>query len=178
MRKGHHVSLRAVARLRDRFPGMRYYVVGDDRDAKYVSTLRKEIEELGLGGSVVITGLVSDARLREYYRRADLFLLTPVNSGLSFEGFGIAYLEANAYGKPVVGSFGCGAEEAIEVGVNGLLAPQNDDEAVAAAAAAILSDRELSARLGAAGRARAEAQSWRNVARRYLDRYERALRGG
>jgi glycosyltransferase involved in cell wall biosynthesis len=177
MRKGHHVSLRAVARLRERFPGLRYYLVGDDRDTRYVNSLRKEIEELGLRDSAVITGLVSDAQLRSYYRWADLFLLTPVNSGLSFEGFGIAYLEANAYGKPVVGSLGCGAEEAIEVGVNGLLAPQNDDEAVAAAAGAILGDRELAARLGAAGRARAEAQTWSNVARRYLDLYERAVHG-
>ena len=177
-RKGYHVSLRAVARLRERFPGLRYYMVGDDRDQKYVGRLKREIDELGLGGVAVVTGLVSDAKLRAYYRRADLFMLTPVNSGQSFEGFGIAYLEANAYGKPVVGSLGCGAEEAIEVGVNGLLAPQNDDEAVATAAASILGDQELAARLGSAGRARAEAQTWRAVARRYLDLYERVLRGG
>lgn len=175
-RKGYHVALRAVARLRERFPELRYYLVGDDADHKYVARLRAEIAELGLEHRAVITGPVSDGRLRAFYRQADLFLLTPINVGRSFEGFGIAYLEANAFGKPVVGSTECGAEEAIEDGVNGLLAPQRDDAAVAERATAILADPALAARLGLAGRARAERRTWAAVAREYLATYEQALR--
>ena len=174
-RKGYHVALRAVAQLTDRFPDLRYYMVGDDGDRKYVERLRREIADLGLEQRAIITGSVSDSRLRAFYRRADLFLLTPVNVGRSFEGFGIAYLEANAFGKPVVGSLGCGAEEAIEDGVNGLLAPQDDEAAIAARAATILSDPNLARRLGEAGRARAEQQTWAAVARQYLELYEQAL---
>ena len=175
-RKGYHVSLRAVAKLRERFPQLRYYLVGDVSDRTYVDRLRRDIAELGLEHQAIITGPVSDARLRALYRQADLFLLTPVNSGHTFEGFGIAYLEANTFGKPVVGSLGCGAEEAILHGVNGLLAPQNDPDGVAAQAEAVLADPALSARLGAAGRARAETRTWSSVARQYLDMYEQALR--
>jgi glycosyltransferase involved in cell wall biosynthesis len=58
-----------------------------------------------------------EARRRTPYGRADACVLTPVNVGRAFEGFGIAYLEANAYGKPVVGSLGCDSAEAIEDGV-------------------------------------------------------------
>jgi glycosyltransferase involved in cell wall biosynthesis len=175
-RKGYHVSLRAVASLRRRFPQLRYYLVGDISDRAYVDRLRQDISELGLEHRAVITGPVSDERLRALYQQADLFLLTPVNTGHSFEGFGIAYLEANAFGKPVIGSRACGAEEAIEHGVNGLLAAQNDPLDVAAQAEVVLADPALAARLGAAGRARAEAQTWVNVARQYLDIYEQALR--
>lgn len=175
-RKGYHVALRAVARLRERFPDLRYYLVGDDADRNYVSRLREEIAALGLERHAIITGPVSDARLHALYRQADLFLLTPVNVGQSFEGFGIVYLEAGVYGKPVVGSLGCGAAEAIDDGVNGLLAPQNDDAAIAERAATILADPDLAARLGAAGRRKAEAQRWGAVARRYLDLYEQVLR--
>jgi glycosyltransferase involved in cell wall biosynthesis len=175
-RKGYHVALKAVARLREQFPNLRYYMVGDDRDRKYVARLRAEIADLGLEHQAVITGRVSDARLQALYQQADLFLLTPINVGQSFEGFGIAYLEANSFGKPVVGSFGCGAEEAIEDGINGLLAPQHDDAAIADRAATILSDPTLASRLGAAGRSRAEGQTWATVARKYLDVYEQALR--
>jgi glycosyltransferase involved in cell wall biosynthesis len=175
-RKGYHVALRAVARLRERFPDLRYYLVGELEDHGYVARLRADIAELGLERQAVITGPVSDGRLRALYRQADLFLLTPVNSGRSFEGFGIAYLEANAYGTPVLGSSGCGAAEAIEDGVNGLLAPQNDDLAVAERAASILADPRLAARLGEAGRSRAERQTWTLVARKYVDVYEQALR--
>ena len=176
-RKGYHVALRAVARLREKFPDLRYYLVGELEDRGYVARLRSDIAELGLEHQAVITGPVSDGRLRALYREADLFLLTPVNSGRSFEGFGIAYLEANAYGKPVLGSSDCGAAEAIEDGVNGLLAPQNDDLAVAERAATILADPSLAARLGEAGRAKAERQTWTVVARKYLDVYEQVLRG-
>lgn len=174
-RKGYHVALRAVARLRERFPDLRYYLVGDDADRKYVARLREEIAALGLERQAIITGPVPDSRLRAFYRRADLFLLTPINVGRSFEGFGIAYLEANAFGKPVVGSLGCGAEEAVEDGVNGLLAPQDDEAAVADRAVRILSNTALARRLGEAGRARAERQTWAAVAREYLELYARAL---
>jgi glycosyltransferase involved in cell wall biosynthesis len=175
-RKGYHIALRAVARLRDRFPNLRYYMVGDDGDRAYVERLRADIADLGLQRQAVITGPVSNGRLRAFYRQADLFLLTPINIGRSFEGFGIVYLEANAFGKPVVGSLGCGAEEAIEDGVNGLLAPQHDDLAISERAAAILSDTTLAARLGRAGRARAEKRTWTAVAGDYLKVYEQALR--
>jgi glycosyltransferase involved in cell wall biosynthesis len=175
-RKGYHVALPAVAKLRERFPDLRYYLVGDDSDRKYVARLREDIRALGLERQAVITGPVSDSRLRAFYRRADVFLLTPLNVGRSFEGFGIAYLEANAYGKPVVGSLGCGAEEAIEAGVNGLLAPQGDEDAIADRLATILSDPALALRLGEAGRARAQRQTWGQVAREYLKVYEQAVR--
>ena len=175
-RKGYHVSLRAVARLRERFPDLRYYLVGELSDKKYVDGLRREIAELGMQHQAVITGPVSESRLRALYQQADLFLLTPVNTGRSFEGFGIAYLEANAFGKPVVGSSGCGAEEAIHNGVTGLLAPQENEAAIAERAARLLADRALAARMGAAGRLWAEARSWRAVVREYVAVYEQALR--
>jgi glycosyltransferase involved in cell wall biosynthesis len=175
-RKGYHVALQAIARLSERFPDLRYYMVGDDSDHGYVEQLRTDIAELGLAHQAVITGPVSDARLRAFYRQADLFLLTPINVGRSFEGFGIAYLEANAFGKPVVGSLGCGAEEAIEHGVNGLLAPQHDDVAVAERVTAILSDPVFAEKLGRAGQARAEERTWAAVAHKYLSVYEQAVR--
>ena len=174
-RKGYHVALRAIARLRDRFPNLRYYLVGDDSDLEYVAELRADIVSLGLAKHAIITGMVPGDRLKAIYRQADLFMLTPINVGPSFEGFGIVYLEAGACGKPVVGSYGCGAEDAIEDGITGLLAPQEDDAALAERVGRILGDPALAARLGQAGRARAEAQTWTAVAGRYLELYQRAL---
>ena len=49
----------------------------------------------------------------------DVYVLPAENSGGAFEGFGLTYLEANAYGKPVVGTLDCGAEDAIDDGDNG-----------------------------------------------------------
>jgi phosphatidylinositol alpha-1,6-mannosyltransferase len=173
-RKGYHVTLRAVARLRERFPGLRYYLVGDDADRKYVERLQAEIAELDLEQHAEIVGPVTEAALQSYYHQADLFILTPINVDRGFEGFGIVYLEAGAAGKPVVGSRDCGVEDAVEDGVTGLLAPQHDDAAIAERAAAILADPELADRFGAAGRTRAARQTMDAVARRYLAAYQHA----
>jgi phosphatidyl-myo-inositol dimannoside synthase len=175
-RKGLHVSLRAAARLRERFPDLRYYLVGDDADRKYVERLRREIAELGLRDRAVITGRLPEPDLREMYRRADLFVLAPLNVDRGFEGFGIVYLEASAHGVPAIGTLACGAEDAIEDGVNGFLVPQNDANAIAERAARILGDPGLARRMGEAGRARASEQTLRDVARRYVAVYEEVLR--
>jgi glycosyltransferase involved in cell wall biosynthesis len=125
--------------------------------------------------NVTITGRVDDAYLDALYRRCDAFVLTPVNSGAAFEGFGLTYLEAGAYGKPVLGSFNCGAEDAVREGQNGLLAPQGDVEAVARGLLRLLDDRAEAAAMGERGRDMALARDWTNVAGEYRALYDRVL---
>jgi len=65
---------------------------------------------------------VSNQELIKLYYQSDLFLLTPIYvEGSKFEGFGLVYLEANACGKPVIGTYGCGAEDAIKDNYSGFL---------------------------------------------------------
>ncbi len=174
-RKGYHVAVEALPLIRRRYPTVHYFAVGDDRDHKYVAQLREAIQRHGLEEHVTITGRIDDDRLAALYRRADVFVLTPVNSGLAFEGFGLAYLEANAYGTPVVGSSDCGAEDAIQEGENGLLAPQADHVAVAERVLQLLDDPARAERMGTRGRELALARDWTNVAADYLALYERVL---
>jgi len=176
-RKGYHVAVEALAVVRERYPEVRYFMVGDDRDRRYVDLLKESVRRLGLEGNVEITGRIDDGRLDALYRRCDAFILPPVNSGAAFEGFGLTYLEANAYGKPVVGSLGCGAEDAIQDGENGFLAPQADSEAVASRILQLLDDPSAARRMGERGRQTAMARDWSNVAAEYLALYERALGG-
>lgn len=174
-RKGYHVALKAVARLQKRYGNICYRIIGDDSDRKYVDHLRELIAQLGLERNVEMLGKVDEATLRTSYEKADAFVLAPVNSGQSFEGYGIAYLEAGAHALPVVGSAGCGAAEAVDDCETGFLAPQGDDSALAEHIARLLDDRALAARLGENGRRKAERQRWEQVARRYLEAYERCL---
>ena len=174
-RKGYHVAVEALPIVRQRYPDVRYYLVGDDRDRRYVDELRESVRRLGLERNVVIAGRIDDDELDALYRRCDAFVLPPVNSGAAFEGFGLTYLEANAYGKPVVGSFDCGAEDAIVEGENGLLAPQGDPAAVAARVLDLLDDPSRAARMGERGRQMALARDWSRVVDEYLALYEQAL---
>lgn len=176
-RKGYHVTLEALPRIRKRYPDVHYYLVGDDQDRKYVDGLRQTIARLGLEESVTITGRVDEAHLDALYRRADVFVLPSENSGAAFEGLGLTYLEANAYGKPVVGTLDCGAEDAVTDGENGYLVPQRDPAAVAAAVLRLLDDPAAARAMGERGRARALARDWSRVVDEYLALYERALGG-
>jgi phosphatidylinositol alpha-1,6-mannosyltransferase len=174
-RKGYHVVVDSLPLIRERFPNVHYYLVGDDGDRRYVDQLRQSVQRLQLERNVTITGRIEDARLDALYRRCDAFVLPPVNSGAAFEGFGLAYLEANAYGKPVVGSFNCGAEDAIVDGQTGLLAPQGDHAAVARCILQLLEDPAAAHAMGERGRDWALARTWNSVAAEYVELYERAL---
>ena len=174
-RKGYHVAVESLPIVRRRYPGVRYFLVGDDGDRRYVDQLRASVSRLGLERNVTITGRIDDRQLDALYRRCDAFVLPPVNSGAAFEGFGLTYLEANAYGKPVVGSLDCGAEDAIRDGDNGLLAPQGDPAAVAERILRLLDDPPAAGRMGARGREMALARDWSHVVGEYLALYERAL---
>ena len=45
-RKGYHVTIEAVAELKDEFPFLRYLIVGDTSDRRYVESLRQQIADL------------------------------------------------------------------------------------------------------------------------------------
>lgn len=74
------------------------------------------------------------------------------------DSFGIVFLEAWLYGKPVVGARAGGVPEVINDGVDGLLVRFGDVPGLAARLTQLLTDRDLAARLGAAGRAKVLAQ--------------------
>ncbi len=78
-----------------------------------------------MAGRVRLFGEVSRAALLGWYRACDAFALTSVEDG-GFEGFGLVYLEANAFGKPCVGSRDSGARDVIHEGRNGYLANADD----------------------------------------------------
>lgn len=118
-RKGLHHLLAALAQLPNR--DWQLHVVGKaDVDFGYTSQIQAQIARLGLSGSVALHGRVSDGRLTELLLRADL-LAVP-----SYEGFGIVYLEAMAFGLPVIASTAGAAHEIVQPGVNGFLVEPAD----------------------------------------------------
>jgi phosphatidylinositol alpha-1,6-mannosyltransferase len=157
--KGHDVLVRAVALVRARVPDVEWIVIGD-------GGLRPGVEQLArsyrVADSIRFLGLVSDEQRNDWLRRADVFAMPSrlPGSGLAGEGFGIVYLEAGSYGKPVLAGNVGGALDAVADGENGVLVDPTDDVAVADAIADLLLDRELARRLGRAGEERARRFAW------------------
>lgn len=174
-RKGMHVSLEAMKQVIKRVPNVRYEIVGPIVDRSLYTTLRQFVDRSGLQKRVAFLGKVSEEDLLARYRNCDVFLLTPVNQGLHFEGFGLVYLEANACGKPVIASKGCGAEEPVIDGYNGFLVPQADPNATAEAVEYLLRNPIVAERMGQNGIKRAWELRWENIAAKVLEVYTEVL---
>ncbi|HEX2923564.1 MAG TPA: glycosyltransferase family 4 protein [Chloroflexota bacterium] len=174
-RKGYSVSLEAFTLAKKAVPDLQYYIVGMVHDDDFHQQLLGSARKAGIEDSVHFLGQVPDEQLRALYRGCQLFVLTPLTLGTQFEGFGLIYLEANACGKPVVGSYGCGAEEAIVDGETGILVPQGQPEAAAEAMVKLLKDPDMAARMGEAGYQRAGLMSWDVTAAKVIEQYEAAL---
>ena len=174
-RKGYHVSISAIAKVRDRYPDLKYYIVGRQEDESYFKKLQGLVRQYDLEETVVFLENISDDELKNLYQRTDLFLLTPVYLKGNFEGFGLVYLEAGIYGKPVVGSLGSGSEDAVVHNKTGLLVEQNDVEATAGAILKILDEPELGRKLGENGKDFAKEHSWVKKAKQYEEIYKNLI---
>jgi glycosyltransferase involved in cell wall biosynthesis len=143
--KGQLEAVMAAGLLRAEFPGLRLAVIGEPRDADYASSLRAAAERSGLRDRVVFEGWRAD--LDDWLAAMDVLLVPSV-----VESFGRAALDGMAAGTPVVAAAVGGLAEVVEAGVSGLLVPGRSPEALAAAAARILRDPALAARLVEGGR--------------------------
>jgi glycosyltransferase involved in cell wall biosynthesis len=94
------------------------------------------VRELDLERHVTLAGLVPDDELVEYYNLCSLFAMPSKR-----EGFGIAYLEAMACGKPAIAGNRDGARDALLDGELGVLVDPDDAAAFGAAAVEVLSGR-------------------------------------
>lgn len=144
--KGFDLLLPAFARVAAAHPDWKLVIWGEGPERGRLEALRAE---LGLEGRVEMPGVTG--RAGAWIETTDVFVLSS-----RYEGWGIVLLEAMAAGLPVV-SFDCdfGPADMITDGTDGLLVPNGDIEALAAALSRTLGDAELRQRLGAAAAASA-----------------------
>lgn len=169
-RKGQHLSLAAFTKIKERLPETRYHIAGFYKQNDYYQNLQQFIASEKLE-DVHFLGAISDAELSRQYQEASVFVLTPQQEGLHFEGFGLVYLEAGAYGLPVVGTKTGGVPDAVQEGVTGFLASPDDIDGIAEAIIRLLSDPELARKMGQANRRRAEQLTWERNAQEQMNVY-------
>ncbi len=161
--KGVDIALAAVAELVRGGADVGYLVAGDGPER---AGLEQQAERLGIGERVRWLGAVEDAELSRLLGSADFYLGLSRQEGPQAEGFGLALLEAQASGLPVIAGRSGGMADAVSDGVTGLLVPPTDLAAIVAAARRILEDDSLAAAMGRAGRERAEREfGWARVLR-------------
>jgi glycosyltransferase involved in cell wall biosynthesis len=171
-RKGFDITIRAVKNIKEQIPDIQYYIIGSQKDIDYTLYLKELVNKLGLDKNIFFYECISDEKLKEFYKKAKVFVLTPVSNKYNFEGFGLVYLEANACGLPVVGSYDNGGEEAIRDGHNGFLAKANNPENIAEKIIKLLSYPELYEKMSRNAIDWSQDMLWGgSIVRKYLDVY-------
>jgi glycosyltransferase involved in cell wall biosynthesis len=143
--KGHAQVVRALARIADTAPYVRYDIIGDGPERSSIEALARQ---LGVEPRIRFLGRKTRAEVAEAMRHCTIFVLPS-----SYEALGCVYLEAMAAGKPLIACRNQGIAEVVRHGDNGWLVTPDADEDLAAALAMLLKDSRLRARLGAESRA-------------------------
>jgi colanic acid/amylovoran biosynthesis glycosyltransferase len=157
--KGQHILLRAVEKLVSRGYKIRLRLAGDGPDR---AGLERYCSEHQLAGTVSFEGAVNQDRIKQYIADADLFVLA------SFaEGVPVVLMEAMASEVACISTAITGIPELIRNGVDGLLVPSSDENALAEAIGALIENPLLRQRFAKAGRARIadEYEMQRNISR-------------
>ena len=168
-RKGQDMVIKALPYIAERIPEVKYVVIGMGEENAALQNLAQDFE---VQERVVFAGQVPESDLPTYYAACDVFVMPNRQIGADIEGFGIAFLEAGAAGKPVIGGKSGGTEDAIEEGVTGLRIDGTSLEDIADAVITLLSNPVRAQAMGQYGRYRVPRLSlpgilWSNVPMRW-----------
>ncbi len=166
LEKHPDIFVEVAGRLADRFPHVRFVLVGD-------GVMRGKLES-----TVESAGKSSVIRFAGYVREvADVVDAIDIGANCSAtEGIPRTLLEAGAAGVPVVATNVGGVPDALDDGVTGILCPPGDANAIETGLVRLIEDAELRAKMGAAARARvATVFSIETCSQRLIADYETLL---
>ena len=150
-RKGQDHLIEAMPEILKSIPQAHLLLVGEGPYREHLQTL---VKKHNLEASVTFIGRIQYKDLPTYICVGDIFAM-PSRSrlmGLEVEGLGIVYLEASSCGLPVLAGDSGGAPDALVQNVTGLVVNGIDNQQIATAAIKLLTNIELSKKMGLAGR--------------------------
>lgn len=164
--KGHTYLFQALAHLRERWPELRLLLVGEGSARR---ELEQEVRDRRLTGEVLFMGWRRDV--------VDLMAMVDIVVQPSLhEAFSAVMVEALAMGKPLVFADASGVRDVLRHRWNGMVVPQRDHEALAAAIAELLERPEIARAMGERGRELVRRElDIRTVVERYESTYLEAL---
>jgi phosphatidylinositol alpha-1,6-mannosyltransferase len=141
--KGVDRLIESVAQLRTQVPGLHLMVIGGGDDlARHV----KLAADLGVATQVRFFDNLSREEIAASYSKADVFAMPSTG-----EGFGLVFLEAMAFAKPLIGAAAGGIPDVVEDGQNGFLVSPGDTEQLANALQRLVTNEGLRIELGKRG---------------------------
>ncbi|MFH1597688.1 MAG: glycosyltransferase family 4 protein [Patescibacteria group bacterium] len=150
-RKGHDIVIKALKQAAESIPDLVYLIIGKGPEE---AKLKRLVGQLGLNDKVIFAGAVPDRQLPSFYQLCHLFISVGRQQDCAIEGFGIVFLEANAFCKPVIAGDSGGVKEAVVQGETGFLVDPQDQQAISKHIIQLLQNRQLAHDMGAKGKER------------------------
>ncbi len=163
--KDYSTFLRAVKRCKEQGLQAAYLIIGDGPEKVFVEN---EIEHLGLGNDVIMTGFRDD--IPDILPELDIFLISSET-----EGLGTSVLDAFASGVPVVATAAGGIPESVIHEKTGLLCPVKDDGGLSKEVIRLASDENLRNRLVTNAKSHLQNFTKTNMASKTLSLYGELL---
>jgi glycosyltransferase involved in cell wall biosynthesis len=156
-RKAHDVLIAALANLKH-IPWTARFAGGLEFDPEWVRQLRHQVDVSGLADRIRFIDAITDSGIE--YRNADIFVLPSL-----YEGYGMVFAEALAFGLPIVGTY-AGAVPEVVPPTAGILVAPSDIQGLTRALHRLLTEPALKAELQKGARmAAARLPRWDDTAR-------------
>jgi hypothetical protein len=167
--KGVDLNLLAVFELKRKGKKLNYLIVGSGPEERNLKKLTKKLQ---LEKQVKFLGRLPHEEALKYMSKADIFSLPSWR-----EGFGVVYLEAMAFGKPVIACRGEGIEDVIEDGENGILVEPQDLESLIRAIEFLINNPQEAQVMGKRASEKVLKElTWEKNALKTKEVYEKVLR--
>lgn len=141
--KGIDTVIKALPAVRARVPDLEYVVVGSGSD---LERHKRIAADLGVADCIQFLGSLDEHALRAAYASCDVFVLPSAG-----EGFGIVFLEAMHYRRPIIAANSGATPEVVNDGKTGILVEAGNIEQLAAAMIALATNQSERDRMGQAG---------------------------
>lgn len=149
-KKGLEYSIRAVAKISNRYPQIQYTIAGDGPLDKRLEEL---IGELGMRDRIHLAGPLSSDHVSALMEKAHIYILASVTAqDGDREGIPVSLMEAMAAGRPVISTRHSGIPELVQDGISGFLVPEKDVDGLAGKCEYLISHPQRCAEMGRLGR--------------------------
>ncbi len=167
--KGHRYTIDAMKEAVKAFPNCRLVIVGEGEEKE---ELMRQVAGNGLQNFVSILNILPHEQLLKLMSICDIFVLPSWA-----EGLGIVYLEAMAFGLPVIGCKGQGIEDIVSHGETGFLVEPKNSRQLTSLLLELLRDEGVRRKIGEAGQEVVlKNYRWGNNAAKHVQLYESLIR--
>lgn len=166
--KGIYELITSFSYLSLRYPDLYLIIVGDGPEQQLI---KKKVAQINLQKRIYFAGQIPHSKIPEIMSAGDIFVLPSY-----FEGFPNVVKEAMACSRPVIATRIGGIPEIVENGETGLLINPQDVKSLTDAAAKLVENKELCARMGSEARKIVEQKfSWEHNVEEHIRIYERLI---